>query len=61
MSRRYSRGSGHMNAKLTEALVRELRADRRGGEKVTSICARTGLSIGTVSPMLKGKTWKHVS
>ena len=55
------RGATNVNAKLTDALVAELRAAWRGGESIKSIVRRTGLAVGTVHPMLHGKTWKHVA
>lgn len=53
-------GSKNHNAKLNDDLVRELRAAWRAGESIKSIVARTGLAVGTVHPMLHGKTWRHV-
>lgn len=53
-------GTTNVNAKLTDDLVRELRASWRAGESLKSIAERTGLAVGTVHPMLHGRTWKHV-
>lgn len=55
-----SRGAANVNAKLTDDRVRELRAAWRAGESIKSIVERTGLSQGTVHPMLHGRTWRHV-
>ncbi len=55
-----SRGSGNVNAKLNDALVAQLRRAYAAGETCKSIVDRTGLSVGTVHPMLKGRTWAHV-
>lgn len=54
-------GAANCNAKLTDALVRELRAAWKAGESQKSIVARTGLSVGTIHPMLHGHTWRHVT
>lgn len=53
---------GHLNhnAKLNDALVIELRAAWAAGESIKSIAQRIGLAVGTVHPMLHGKTWAHV-
>jgi hypothetical protein len=53
-------GTSNVNAKLTEAMVRGLREAWDKGESIKSIASRTGLAVGTVHPMLHGKTWKHV-
>jgi hypothetical protein len=55
-----SLGTSNFNAKLNDDLVRALRADWRAGETIKSICHRTGLSVGTIHPMLHGRTWRHV-
>lgn len=53
-------GSASGRAKLTEARVVELRCAWRAGESIKAIALRTGLAVGTVHPMLHGKTWAHV-
>ncbi len=53
-------GTANHNAKLNDDTVRALRAAWRAGESIQSIARRTGLTVGTVHPMLHGKTWKHV-
>lgn len=54
------RGARNCNAKLNDDLVRELRAAWHAGESLKSIAKRTGLAVGTVHPMLHGRTWAHV-
>lgn len=53
-------GESNVNAKLTDALVAEYRAAWAGGETIKSIAIRTGLAVGTIHPMVHGRTWKHV-
>jgi hypothetical protein len=53
-------GESNVNAKLTDAKVAELRAAWAGGETIKSIAGRTGLAVGTVHPMVHGRTWRHV-
>lgn len=56
------RGSMHPNAKLTEALVVEMRLARKAGWPTAEISRRFGVSESTVyhatSP--KGERWRHV-
>lgn len=54
-------GVDNSRAKLNDALVIALRRAWRAGESIKSICLRTGLSVGTIHPMLHRKTWRHVS
>jgi hypothetical protein len=53
-------GAANCNAKLTNEIVRDLRAAWCAGESIKSIALRTGLAVGTVHPMLHGRTWRHV-
>lgn len=55
------RGSRSPNAKLTEAIVRDLRAQRAAGTLRTNSTARAlGVSTGTLFAALSGKSWAHV-
>lgn len=54
------RGSRHGNAKLIEADIPEIFAMRKSGRKLREIAAHFSISIGTLSAVLDGKTWKHV-
>jgi hypothetical protein len=54
------RGSAHGNAKLTEGDIPEIFRMRREGIVLREIAARFGISIGTLSAVLDGKTWRHV-
>lgn len=54
------RGSRHGNAKLTEENIPEICRMRREGVVLREIAAQFGISIGTLSAVLDGKTWRHV-
>lgn len=52
-------------AKLTDAQVRAIRertANRRPyhGEPLKALAADFGVSIGAISGIIKGRTWKHI-
>lgn len=53
------RGEQHPNAKLTEAVVLEVRAIPKGG-RVIDIARRAGVSVGTLHNLRKGKGWQHL-
>ena len=56
------RGERNVNAKLTEAKVREIRAWRAaGGQYTPEAAARFGLSMSSLHRTATGQTWKHVS
>ena len=57
---RASAGTANVNAKLDDDRVLGLRTAWAHGETLKSICQRTGLAMGTVHPMVHGRTWKHV-
>lgn len=52
-------GVDHYQAKLDPDRVRWLRASR-GKMSLAKLAASTGVSIGTVRDVLKGKIWRHV-
>ena len=54
------RGSRHGNAKLTEEDIPRIFAMRGEGRILREIAGEFGISIGTLSAVLDGKTWKHV-
>lgn len=56
-----SRGTKHPNAKLTEDDVREIRRLSANGLSQRKLAAQFGVSRGTIEPILKGETWKHVT
>jgi hypothetical protein len=47
-------------AKLTEDIVRSMRAARAGGEAVASIARRFGVCHRTASDAANGRSWRHV-
>lgn len=54
------RGSKHGRAKLTEEDIPKIFAMRRSGALLREIASEFKISIGTLSAVLDGKTWKHV-
>lgn len=53
----YARGQRHGSAKLTETSVREMHVLRAEGWSQRALADRYGVSRGTVSTVLAGKTW----
>lgn len=53
-------GEAHHAAKLTTDTVRMARKMHRDGERVGVLARRFGVSQGTMSSALSGKTWSHV-
>lgn len=58
---RMRRGVDHSNAKLTEDQVREIRRGAAQGVPQTTLAARYGVGQMTISNILTGKTWTHVT
>ncbi len=54
---RRPRGERHAMAKLTDAIVAQI---KRGGETQTAAARRFGVSQATISDIRIGKIWKHV-
>lgn len=55
-------GSAHCQAKLTEALVREIRSRYAGGGCTYKVLAMEyGVSQGSILDAIRRKTWKHVA
>ncbi|TDV04671.1 HNH endonuclease [Paraburkholderia caballeronis] len=50
-------GEGHPNSKLTDELVREIRASSETGAQLAK---RMGVSTGVIYKARAGDTWKHV-
>lgn len=57
----YARGERQAQAKLTDAAVAEMRKLRTAGWLLKDLAARFGVSQGTVSWVINGKAWKHVT
>lgn len=61
---RSQHGENHPNAKLTDAIVREIRARLVNEPKVklaTEYAERLGVSAKIIFDVLRGSTWKHVA
>jgi hypothetical protein len=54
------RGEGHHSARLTPAVVLDIRRRVAAGEQQASIAQGLGVSAETISAVAAGKTWKHV-
>ena len=54
------RGEGNTRAKISEALVKDLRIRYDSGESGASLAREYGLSKGHVSNIINRKAWKHV-
>lgn len=54
------RGEKHPAHKLTEACVKQLRADRAGGMSFSKLAIKHGISIATAFNVATGKYWSHV-
>jgi hypothetical protein len=48
-------------AKLTDDVVRAIRARHRIGERQAALAREYGLNDGTVSRLVRGRIWRHVS
>jgi hypothetical protein len=57
---RIRRGVAQGGAKLTDEIVREIRAASGAGESGRSVAARYGVAPVTVSHVIRRYTWKHV-
>lgn len=54
------KGTDHYRAKLTEDDVRAIRRQRGAGSTLKWLADTYGLSQGTITALLSGRTWKHV-
>jgi DNA invertase Pin-like site-specific DNA recombinase len=54
------RGTKNPLAKLTEDDVRKMRAEYAAGARQVDLAARYGIWQGTVSSILRRRTWAHV-
>jgi hypothetical protein len=54
-------GSRHYNAKLTESIVRDIRAEHAtGGIGYRRLAKKYSITMGTVQGVVLRRTWKHV-
>jgi hypothetical protein len=56
----HRKGSLNTNSILTEELVREIRKKYSKGYKQVDLAREYGVTRGTMSQLILGKTWKHV-
>ena len=61
LRKRMPRGSKHTNAKITERDVLRIRVlYAKGDITQKALAAQYGIDLGTMNPLLHGRTWKHV-
>jgi hypothetical protein len=54
-------GARNPNAKLTDAMVREIRRQRAAGASFRELWVAFGITKGTVSSVINRRTWRHVA
>lgn len=59
--KRRSAVATNRHARLTDALVRAVRSDQANGVPMRAIATRYGIHQSTVSRVVSGKTWRHVT
>jgi hypothetical protein len=57
---RQARGEGHGMSVLNDDIVRQIRRMGERGLAVREIAKAVGRNAGTVSEVLRGRTWRHV-
>lgn len=60
-SQRACAGEANPKAKMTEAGVDELRAERRAGASLSQLGKMFGIHPSTAHDIVKGKTWKRTA
>lgn len=58
---RHSMGVRSSRSKLTEEQVREIRRLRADGVRIVEVAAQFNVSITTVSQIVHGTRWKHIT
>lgn len=53
-------GESHTFAKLSDALVRQLRDEYKSSPNYSAIARNHGISVGSCRDAILGKTWKHI-
>ena len=53
-------GQSHGNAKLNDAVVRDIRAQHDAGEQTKTLAQRFGVSPASLSNVVNRRTWSHV-
>jgi hypothetical protein len=59
--RRSLAGTDRSNAKLTDAIVREVRQRRSSGESIRKMASELGVDPSNLTKACNGKAWRHVS
>lgn len=59
--RKYENGADRYNAKLTDDIVREMRALKKEGMSDAKLAAKYGVDRKTIWSVVKYKTWVHVA
>jgi hypothetical protein len=57
---RQAKGSANGNSILTENQVMQMRLDKQNGEKQVALARKYGVTVSSVSLIIKRKQWKHV-
>jgi len=57
----FPRGSQRSTAKLTEAIVRDIRAAYASGAQINALARQYGVNHSTIQQMFRGRSWAHVS
>ena len=53
-------GEKHYKARLTDALVREIRIQYQAGVRICDLAREIGVGHSTIAHVVHGHTWKHV-
>lgn len=56
----YARGDAHLNSKLTEAVIKKLRKEKRYYGCINKWAAQYNVSPTTISRALSRKSWTHI-
>ena len=55
------RGSKKANAKLTEAIVLEIKSARAAGARINALARQHGVAHSTIQHIFNGRSWTHVT
>lgn len=55
------KGTRHPHAKLTPSAIKSIRTMRKAGNTLSMIASHFEVNTGTISDVLNGKTWTHVT
>ncbi len=54
-------GIAHHNAKLTDADVESIRSARMAGATLTTLASQHGVTFQTISKIVNGHRWTHIT